>query len=60
MNTRQKKGVTLGIGGVLAIIAGIVIGTTAVTPEWLDLVLSIVGTVGAALGFAIVLPNTEG
>ena len=59
MTDRKKKGIGLGIGGALSIIAGVVLFVTTNTPEWVPTVISLVGLVAGALGFKIVEPDVE-
>ena len=59
MTPRQKRGISIGVGGLAGLVAGAVIYFTMATPDWLPLALQIVGLVGGVLGFSIVLPNTE-
>ena len=59
MTDRKKKGIGLGIGGALSILAGVILFVTTSTPDWLPMVISLVGLVAGALGFKIVEPDTE-
>lgn len=58
MTTRQKTGIGLVIGGVLALLVGGVFLGTEVTPEWVGFLVQGVGVIADLLGFKVVLPNT--
>lgn len=57
MNSRQKAGVSLGITGIVSLGVGILIGTTAETPVWVDLVLKVLGTLFPLIGLTVNLPS---
>lgn len=59
MTARKKVGIGLGISGGAFLLAGIVAFFTTADPSWLEPVLNIVGLVAGALGFKVVLPDTE-
>ena len=59
MTGRQKKGIGFGVSGLASIAAAVVLLFTQADVGVLNPILAIVGTLAGALGFTIVLPNTE-
>lgn len=59
MTGRKKKGVTLGISGVLSLVAGVVLWLFDTTPAWLPIAVQSAGTILGYLGFNIVYPDYD-
>jgi hypothetical protein len=57
MNTRQRAGVGLGVSGIIALALGIIVGTTGVTPAWVDPVLRVLGVAFPLVGIAVNFPS---
>lgn len=59
MTARKKKGLGLMISGGIAIAVGAIVIATTSTPDWLPVVLNVIGLIGNALGFKLVFPDHE-
>ena len=57
LTDRKKKGIGFFIGGAAFIAAGVVFFLLPATPAWLATAFSVVGAVGAILGFTVVFPD---
>ena len=59
MTKRKKKGIGFAISGVAFVAAAVILFVTEATPDWLNTVFGIIGTVAEMLGFKTVFPDTE-
>jgi len=59
MTTRKKRGISVGVSGLLGLAAGAVMFFFDATPTWLPIIFQSIGAVLSVLGFAIVYPDGE-
>ncbi len=59
MTARKIKGVSVGVSGLLGLVAGAVMFFFEATPDWLPIVFQSIGAVLSILGFTIVYPDRE-
>ncbi|KKL95649.1 hypothetical protein LCGC14_1852420 [marine sediment metagenome] len=57
MTPRRKTAWGFGISGIVSIAVGVIFYTTAVTPDWVPLVLAIIGAVAPMIGIKISIPK---
>lgn len=57
MNDRQKAGTGLIVSGGISIGLGAILLGTGVTPEWVPIVLNIIGFILPAIGLTANLPH---
>ncbi len=57
MTTRRKAAWGFGISGIVSIAVSVLFFMTEVTPDWVPVVLSIIGVIGPMIGIKISIPK---
>ena len=60
MTDRKKKGIAAIIGGSVAIGIGVVLVAFTQTPDWVPIILQLVGAIADVFGFKLVYPDSDG
>jgi hypothetical protein len=59
MNKRKRKGIGFGLTGLVFLLAGGIFYFADTTPEWLPMLISIIGTIAGTLGFTFIYPDID-
>ena len=59
MTARKKRGIGTMILGVVTVGIGVTLMVSTQTPAWVNVGLTIIGTIGQIFGFAWVFPDAD-